>query len=38
MPESDNHLDFERSAKERGALFLGCLPLGAGCAGLLVVA
>ena len=26
-----NHLDFERSAKERGVLFLGCLLLGVGC-------
>ena len=35
MAKSDNHLDFERSAKERGALFLGCLLLGAGCTCLL---
>src|SRR6266852_469329 len=36
MGESSNHLDFERSAKERGALFLGCFLLGAGCVWLLV--
>jgi hypothetical protein len=31
MAQFDRHLDFERSAKERGALFFGCLLLGLGC-------
>ena len=35
MASSNTRLDFERSAKERGALFLGCLLLGAGCCWLL---
>jgi hypothetical protein len=36
MAESGNRLDFEKSAKERGVVFLGCLLLGAGCWWLLV--
>ena len=36
MAQSSNRLDFAWSAKERGALFLGCLLLGAGCWWLLV--
>ena|SRR2546421_12410485 len=36
MAESGNRLDFEKSAKERGVVFLGCLLLGAGCSWFLV--
>src|ERR1051326_1888311 len=36
MAESGNRLDFEKSAKERGVVFLGCLLLGAGRLWLLV--
>ena len=31
MPNPNNRLDFEKSGKERGALFLGCFLLGLGC-------
>jgi hypothetical protein len=31
MPNPNNRLDFEKSTKERGALFLGCFLLGLGC-------